>query len=182
MQVSCLSLHPALALIRQLRRTAQLEEIIGPALEKYKRPLMMLFSLPSVPFCHSSYVMHLFTHYGLFGCLIAFVAKKTFCVLPVPIWTLRTLYLYPPLFWGLINRRDIDYGPLYYHHSKPDFNISICIYKYRCIGIYTYIGVYQFDSVDLLCIYMFIKQIHCLICTSQMGGMFLLQCKGSSWN
>lgn len=57
MQVSCLSLHPALALIRQLKKTVEMEEVIGFALEKYRRPLMMLFSLPSVPFCHSGYVM-----------------------------------------------------------------------------------------------------------------------------
>lgn len=85
MQVSCLFFHPALALIRHLRNTAQMEELIGFALGKYKRPLM-LFSLPSVPFGHTSYVMHLFTCCGLFGCLIAFVAKRTFFVLPVPIW------------------------------------------------------------------------------------------------
>lgn len=83
MQVSCLFLHPALALIRQLRKTAQMEEVIGFALEKYKRLLMVLLSLHSISFWLSSYVMHLFTCCGLFSCLVAFVAKKECFVLPV---------------------------------------------------------------------------------------------------
>lgn len=84
MQVSCLSLHPALALIRQFRKTAQMKEVIGFALEKYEKPLMMLFSLPStiLPFkLHDALIYLLW-----FIWLIAFVAKKTFFVLPVPIW------------------------------------------------------------------------------------------------
>lgn len=170
MQVSCLALNPALAVVRQLRKTVQMEGIIGFSSEKYWRPLRRLFSLPRVPFWHSVYVMHLFTCYGLFGCLIAFVAKKTFFVLPLLIWIPKD-----PVSTSFL-RFDLQEG----HRGSPvlpspqtrlqyiSVYINICVEEY----IHTYIILIQW----IYCVNMLLRQIPYLIYTSQMGGMSLLQC------
>lgn len=102
--------------------------------------------------------------------LIAFVAKKTFFVLPLLIWIPKD-----PVSTSFL-RFDLQEG----HRGSPvlpspqtrlqyiSVYIDICVEEY----IHTYISLIQW----IYCVNMLLRQIPYLIYTSQMGGMSLLQC------